>query len=208
MPNQDFNKAGLELVEAFGWLYGWESVTLSVFVKGFLPADAKIVNIGAGVGTSVLSMTIGNPQAKIIEVDISSGGPNGGLENTRNAFMKAPGLPLPKQVLSDSSTAGRNWTENDLDFVFIDGDHSSVGLTKDIEAWLPHVKRGGYIGFHDYQAVVWAAVKQVVDEMMVGCEPFLEIDTVKIFRVPELKKCECKVEPEAKLEVVKRAVRK
>lgn len=38
-----------------------------------------------------------------------------------------------------------------LDFVFIDGDHSYVGVSKDIKLWLPKIKKGGWIGGHDYQ---------------------------------------------------------
>jgi len=182
MPNQDFPLKALELVEAFGWLYGWESVALSVFVKGVLPADAKIVNVGSGVGTSGLSMKLGNPKANITTVDISAGGPLGGLENERNAFEKAPGVPLPTQVLGDSSTIGKTWKGGDLDLVLIDGDHSREGITKDIDAWYPHVKAGGYIGFHDYQALVWADVKNVVDAKMAGDEKILHVDTLIIFK--------------------------
>jgi hypothetical protein len=38
-----------------------------------------------------------------------------------------------------------------FDFVFIDADHSYEGCKADIEAWLPKVKPGGWIGGHDYE---------------------------------------------------------
>ena len=38
-----------------------------------------------------------------------------------------------------------------LDFVFIDADHSYVGVTADISAWEPKVRSGGWIGGHDYE---------------------------------------------------------
>jgi predicted O-methyltransferase YrrM len=36
-----------------------------------------------------------------------------------------------------------------LDLLFIDGDHSYEGCLADIDAWLPHVRRGAWIAFHD-----------------------------------------------------------
>lgn len=40
--------------------------------------------------------------------------------------------------------------EHSLDFVFIDGDHSYEGTKLDIKLWLPKIKKGGWIGGHDY----------------------------------------------------------
>lgn len=37
-----------------------------------------------------------------------------------------------------------------LDFVFVDGDHSYIGTKLDIKLWLPKIKKGGWIGGHDY----------------------------------------------------------
>lgn len=36
-----------------------------------------------------------------------------------------------------------------FDMVFLDADHSESGVRADIEAWLPKVKPGGWIGGHD-----------------------------------------------------------
>lgn len=37
-----------------------------------------------------------------------------------------------------------------IDLLFIDGDHSYKGCREDIEAWLPKMKDGGIVIFHDY----------------------------------------------------------
>ncbi len=37
-----------------------------------------------------------------------------------------------------------------IDLLFIDGDHSYEGCCSDIKTWLPKIKAGGTIIFHDY----------------------------------------------------------
>jgi cephalosporin hydroxylase len=39
--------------------------------------------------------------------------------------------------------------EGELDFLFIDGDHTYQGVKKDYEDYKKYVKEGGWIGFHD-----------------------------------------------------------
>ena len=51
-----------------------------------------------------------------------------------------------------------------LDFVYIDGDHTYEGCKSDIELWLPKVKKGGYIGGHDYLAQCFLGVVTAVNE--------------------------------------------
>jgi predicted O-methyltransferase YrrM len=42
-----------------------------------------------------------------------------------------------------------NDVSEEIDFIFIDGDHSYKGLKLDWEMWLPKVKSGGIIALHD-----------------------------------------------------------
>lgn len=39
--------------------------------------------------------------------------------------------------------------DGDVDFIFIDGDHSYDGLRGDWEAWAPRIKIGGVVALHD-----------------------------------------------------------
>ena len=41
--------------------------------------------------------------------------------------------------------------DSELDFIFIDGDHSYEGVSKDIKLWWPKVKSGGIFAGHDIQ---------------------------------------------------------
>ncbi|AJY44666.1 class I SAM-dependent methyltransferase [Martelella endophytica] len=44
-----------------------------------------------------------------------------------------------------------NVEDGSLDLVFLDGDHSYDGVRADIDAWLPKLAPGGYLGGHDYR---------------------------------------------------------
>ena len=61
-------------------------------------------------------------------------------------------------------------TPNDLDFVYIDGDHTYEAVAEDIKLWEPKVRLGGIIGGHDYNKAkdryrkIFSGVIQAVDE--------------------------------------------
>ena len=66
-----------------------------------------------------------------------------------------------------SRDAAPLFPNSSLDYVFIDGDHSYEGVKNDILLWLPKIKKGGWIGFHDYGMIVnprVTGVKQAVSE--------------------------------------------
>lgn len=51
-----------------------------------------------------------------------------------------------------------------IDLLFVDGDHSYIGCHSDAEAWLPKLKPGGIVVFHDF---AWAeGVQRTVQEMV------------------------------------------
>jgi len=62
----------------------------------------------------------------------------------------------------DSVDAASKVRDHSLDMVFIDGDHSFEGVARDIEAWKPKVKYGGWIGGHDYGDPAFPGVRQAV----------------------------------------------
>lgn len=54
----------------------------------------------------------------------------------------------------------------DLDFVYIDGDHSYDGVKKDIACYSEHVRPGGVIGGHNYEERYVFRVVKAVDEFV------------------------------------------
>jgi predicted O-methyltransferase YrrM len=67
-----------------------------------------------------------------------------------------------KPIKSYSWEASKNFEDNSVDFVFIDADHEYESVVKDIDSWLPKVKKGGIISGHDY--ITWKGVKLAVDQ--------------------------------------------
>ena len=66
-------------------------------------------------------------------------------------------------VRGDSAQTAEKVADGTLDFVFIDADHSYEGVCRDIQAWLPKVKSGGWIGGHDYGDPAFPGVERAVD---------------------------------------------
>lgn len=68
--------------------------------------------------------------------------------------------------------------DNELDFIFIDADHSYEAVKKDIIAWYPKVRKGGIISGHDINL---EGVKMAVSELLNGWKD-TKIDHVWVYR--------------------------
>jgi hypothetical protein len=68
----------------------------------------------------------------------------------------------------DSVAAANTFPDRSLDFVYLDGDHSLKGCTRDIVAWAPKVKAGGILAGHDYYDNEPFMVRTAVNECCNG----------------------------------------
>jgi hypothetical protein len=111
--------------------------------------DGTIVMIGAGPAVFALAMLEKRenpPTLFIIDID---------TVQWAQAHLTAGGCDLSKvhYLLGDSFEIGtQRWEFREIDLLLVDGDHSYPGVSRDIAAWLPHVKPGGIFWFHDYLA--------------------------------------------------------
>ena len=80
-------------------------------------------------------------------------------------------------IKGDSVEAAATIADHSLDFVFIDGDHSYDGCRRDISAWRPKVRTGGWLMGHDY--TIRPGVRRAVDELGV----VVELDADKVWAV-------------------------
>ena len=106
-----------------------------------LDSEAVIVQIGAERGTSTLAIREVMPYAKFYSIDI--GETVGETENLKRAALN----PVVRLV---GKSQGMDWDNGEIDFLFIDGDHRYEGVKGDIETWVPRVRDGGIVAFHDY----------------------------------------------------------
>jgi len=76
------------------------------------------------------------------------------------------------RILAGDSVAMADQVEDaSLDFVFIDGDHTSDGIRRDLAAWRGKVRAGGMILGHD---VSWPTVRAAIDAECPGWASFGE----------------------------------
>lgn len=141
-----------------------------------LPPDPIIVNIGAAAGVSTLSVLEARPDALIYSCEIDPGA--GELWSIEQA-----GLDVKHVIrLGESAAAGVAF-EGLVDLIFVDGGHDASQVMADIEAWLPHLKHGSVIAFHDYHNKIgWPGVSDGVDGAMVGYPIVADIETIRAFR--------------------------
>ena len=73
------------------------------------------------------------------------------MKHAAQAF--AVGIESRASILFMSSMeAAQIVAERSVNIVFIDGDHSCEAVKSDIAAWSQRVRRGGWIGGHDFEA--------------------------------------------------------
>ena len=84
------------------------------------------------------------------------------LEIFRTNVKKANLNNVIKEIKELSWEGSKHFEDASVDFVFIDADHSYDSVVKDINSWLPKIRKGGMISGHDYFNP--CGVKKAVDK--------------------------------------------
>src|SRR3990167_2783627 len=134
-----------------GWMPKEDCRILNEYVSWI--KNGLIVEIGSFMGRSTLTMALSSPTSKIISIDPyltvhSSSGETDPL-SVRDRCIEAMAGQNWKLKQTKSETVGRTWIDL-IDFLLIDGDHHIKALKQDIELFVPHVKKGCWVFFHDY----------------------------------------------------------
>lgn len=77
----------------------------------------------------------------------------------------------------DSVEMANKVPDDTLVLVYIDADHSYEGVTRDIRAWIPKLRSGGVMAFHDYENPAYGVKKAVQD--------FCKRNKLDIYLIPE-----------------------
>jgi predicted O-methyltransferase YrrM len=147
-----------------------------------LAQGAVVLEVGACLGCSTIALA--STAEHVVSVDwhrgdtqtIGWGGPPrqyasfSGFQYLDN-LMRYGVLEKVSAVVADCNSIGPLLADASFDFAFIDGDHRYDAVCRNIEMFLPKVKPGGVIAFHDYGLHVLNAdpstrcyEKQAVDE--------------------------------------------
>jgi predicted O-methyltransferase YrrM len=117
-----------------------------------------VVEVGtSGAGTLLIWTRIVDPEATIVSVDLPGFPAGPGYSLLRTPLLKR--CPLPGQNLqlvransqapSTVEKVKRHLDGHQVDFLFIDADHSEAGVRADYALYSPLVRDGGLIMFHD-----------------------------------------------------------
>ncbi|MDX1763369.1 MAG: class I SAM-dependent methyltransferase [bacterium] len=121
-------------------------------------APKRVLEVGtARGGTLYLWTQAARDDAIIVSVDLPGGEFGGAYPPCRVPFYRlfaraSQDLHLLRADSHDPATLGEVrdlFASEPIDFAFIDGDHTYVGVKSDFETYGPLVRPGGLIAFHD-----------------------------------------------------------
>jgi len=74
-----------------------------------------------------------------------------------------------KIIKAFSAEAAKQFADEELDFVYIDANHTYEGLRDDLQLWVPKVRKGGMVAGHDFDPLrthnqIQRALFEYVDE--------------------------------------------
>jgi predicted O-methyltransferase YrrM len=134
-----------------------------------LSGNPVIVEVGSYLGASACFLATGArlKRGKVYAVDTWTNiAMSDEPRDTYDEFISNT-KPLENWIvpLRGLSTELASRFHEEIDLLFIDGDHSYKAVHADLEAWLPKLKDGGIVAFHDYN---WAeGVRRAVQELVV-----------------------------------------
>lgn len=123
-----------------------EDVDLIRTLVSNLPPDALVADLGAGSGTTALSVLCENGDHLVVTYDISQEN----LDWTALAVRNAGHRDRWTGLLMDAAEAAGRYPDEHFDLVLLDTSHEYAATKRELAAWLPKLKHGGYLWCHDY----------------------------------------------------------
>lgn len=151
-----------------------QAVALCNFLKHYRPKIG--VELGVFWGETFFYLLDNIPELHLIGIDLWKEVDWGDKEDVGyRAYKEFPLEKYYQDVIEKSRKYGNraevfkedtvefseNVTDNTVDFVFIDADHTYNGVKRDIRAWLPKIKNKGFICGHD---IHMDGVRKAVEE--------------------------------------------
>jgi hypothetical protein len=122
--------------------------------------NLKLVEIGSDLGESTCIFAGYGIFDKVYAIDTWFD------QERYDIFLKNskiyPDIIAPMKMISKEAAA--NWSNGDVDAVYIDANHTYDCVLSDIACWSKKVKKGGIIAGHDYRKETWPGVYTAVNE--------------------------------------------
>lgn len=146
-----------------GWLTDNEGVGLYLTARKVV-RNGTVVEIGSWQGKSTYCISKGLKSGKLYAIDPFNAGGGFDVENETEYRRRKGNMDLlegfiknmeqlkvlHKIVIKKGYSYQFDNEFGEINFLFIDGDHSIEGCTADFNLYAPKIVRGGFIAFHDY----------------------------------------------------------
>jgi predicted O-methyltransferase YrrM len=186
----EFEKLWLEAEKITGYLFSEEGKCLYE-CSSQVPENGVIVELGSFCGKSsrIIADVARSRKAKLYCVDAFiphfDGVPTK-AEDALKEFTEKVLTPFYDQVelIKKDTAVAAEYFKQDIDFLFIDADHSYGGVVRDCTAWLPKLKSGSLVAFHDYNSESWGDVKRAAQLFVSGWHNIRNDYSIAVFRKP------------------------
>lgn len=173
-----------------GWFSPADIEWYREIYRDCLPVSGQAVEVGCYLGRSLCAVgdIILERGIYVFCIDTFQGVVGQPADNLHGRFrenVENYGLEGSVMVLKqDSLFAAKTLNDSVMDFVFLDGDHSYETVKAELQAFERKIRKGGYIGGHDYFS--FPGVVQAVNERY-GQDVQVRMDsTIWLHRVGEL----------------------
>lgn len=158
---------------------------------------ARILEVGVYDAQNLFGLANSNPSCHFYGVDpyfhkaYGNNEKNDGkqkllLQNAediyKEVFKNAQILKNVTIIRKESLEATNDFASNSLDLVFIDAIHTYISCKRDIEEWLPKIKKGGLLCGHDYN-IQFFGVIQAVNEILGVDNIYIKSDSTWFYEV-------------------------
>ena len=172
-----------------GWLSEEEAIALYKTANS-LKRNAKIIEIGSWKGKSTYCLTKGLKSGIVYAIDPFDA--SGDVESEKTYRSKLNNKTLFEEFNEKMTELGvinkiqvrkgysfdfiSDFSDESIDFLFIDGDHSIEGTKFDFENYFPKLKKGGFLAFHDYKEIRDIGPTWVVNNCLLGKVKFKSLN--------------------------------
>jgi predicted O-methyltransferase YrrM len=165
-----------------GWLsddQGQELHAAAAAAKG----RGVIVEIGSWKGRSTIWLASGAFRAgqRVFAIDPHAGSHEDPSASTFDAFrtnLERTGLAGQVEVMVMTSADAARKVEGPVELLFVDGDHTLEGASRDADLWLPRVLPGGVVMFHDVATSGYAGPRRIFQQRICWSPEFHRVRSV------------------------------